>query len=328
MKIKEQLHSLEANDKGLRCVLCKRWFYLGELSSLCLGVPTYQWDNWPDPFVTKSQLSKAGYKPGPLRAVIPYSKSSTGDGYLHLFNPDEGIRRKPPTEKQLAARAKRKAAEEAKRTCSRCKHLYPSTLHMHKCSDLCEDCYWQEKFEVDRQAAAEWARERLAEGFVVLDTETTGLRGRVEIVELAIIDHTGAVLVNSRVKAQRPERSIESGAIEIHGIRPEDLVDAPTFGELYPAILQALHGKYLVVYNLDFDLDLVEVECLRWYCPMLELADSDCAMSWYAKFCGDWSHYWGSYKWQPLPGGDHSALGDARATLGVIKAMAAQVVAC
>lgn len=27
-------------------------------------------------------------------------------------------------------------------------------------------------------------------------------------------------------------------------------------------------------------------------------------------------------RWQPLPGGDHSALGDARATLAVLKRMA------
>lgn len=285
------------------------------------GVPIYSWDPWPEPLVTKSQLSKAGYKPGPLRAVVRYSKSSTGDGFLHLFSPDEGIRRKPPTAKQRAAQAKRKAEGETARTCQRCKYVYPSRRDISRYSHLCEECDFIVMLETDRHAAAQWAREVLERGCVILDSETTGLRGNVEIVELAIIDHTGAVLLNSRVKALHPERSIESGAIEIHGIRPEDLENAPTFGELYPQIFEALHGKYLVVYNLDFDLDLVEAECRRWYCPEFELEDSHCAMLWYTKMCGDWSSYWKSYRWRPLPGGDHSALGDALATLEVLKEM-------
>ena len=286
------------------------------------GVPICQWEPWPEPFVTKSQLSKAGYKPGPLRAVVRYSKSSTGDGFLHLFSPDEGIQRKPPTEKQLAAQAKRKAVGEAKRTCQRCKYLYPSSRYISRYSHLCEECDLAVQLETDRAAAAQWANKILEHGCVILDTETTGLHGDVEIIELAIIDHTGAVLLNSLVKALHPERSIESGAINIHGIHPENLENAPTFGELYPLIFEALHGKYLVVYNLDFDLDLVEAECRRWYCPIFALKDSHCAMLWYAKFCGDWSNYWGSYRWQSLPSGDHSALGDARATLEVLKGMA------
>jgi DNA polymerase-3 subunit epsilon len=47
-------------------------------------------------------------------------------------------------------------------------------------------------------------------------------------------------------------------------------------------------------------------------------------MHWYAQFVGDWNEYHGNYKWQRLPGGDHSALGDCRATLAVLKEMAAE----
>jgi DNA polymerase-3 subunit epsilon len=42
----------------------------------------------------------------------------------------------------------------------------------------------------------------------------------------------------------------------------------------------------------------------------------------YAAYVGDWSEYRGSYRRQPLPGGDHTALGDALACLALIKAMA------
>ena len=46
-------------------------------------------------------------------------------------------------------------------------------------------------------------------------------------------------------------------------------------------------------------------------------------METYAEWVGEWSDYFGSYKWQPLPGGDHDAVGDAQAALAVLRRMAA-----
>lgn len=287
------------------------------------GVPIYQWEPWPEPLVTKSQLSKAGYKPGPLRAVIPYSKSSTGDGYLHLFSPDEGIRRKPPTEKQLAAQAKRKAEELAKRTCSKCGTVQYSKSELTR--GLCELCW----LEAEAIKAGEWAAQVLNDGCVILDMETTGLYD-AEPVEIAVLDHTGAVLFNSRVKPLRPERLSKCGdsgmtATDIHGITAADLENAPTFGEVYPALYEALHGKHVVIYNKDFDIPILRATREEWGCAPFMFEKSSCAMEWYAQFCGDWSNYWKSYRWQSLPGGDHSALGDARATLDVLREMAASL---
>lgn len=42
----------------------------------------------------------------------------------------------------------------------------------------------------------------------------------------------------------------------------------------------------------------------------------------YAQWYGEYSEYWGDYKWQPLPGGDHTALGDSLAALECLKEMA------
>jgi DNA polymerase-3 subunit epsilon len=44
-------------------------------------------------------------------------------------------------------------------------------------------------------------------------------------------------------------------------------------------------------------------------------------MGWYSQFVGEPGKR-GGYKYQKLPGGDHSALGDCRATLKVLKDMA------
>lgn len=292
------------------------------------GVPIYPWDPWPEPLVTKSQLSKAGYQPGPLRAVVRYSKSSTGDGFLHLFSPDEGIRRKPPTEKQLAAQAKRKAGELNARTCTRCGAVQYFKRDLS--GGLCECCWLEVKTADDRHAAAEWAKRVLADGCVILDMETTGLYD-AEPVEIAVLDHTGAVLFNSRVKPLRPGRIVEPdpdtgvAAVDIHGIRPEDLANAPTFGEIYPALYEALHGKHVVIYHKEFDLPILRATREEWECAAFEFEKASCAMRWFAQFCGDWSDYWRSYRWQSLPGGLHSALGDARATLVLLKEMVASL---
>ena len=39
-------------------------------------------------------------------------------------------------------------------------------------------------------------------------------------------------------------------------------------------------------------------------------------------YAGQWDDYYQNYRWQRLPEGDHSALGDCRATLEVIRRMA------
>ena len=42
----------------------------------------------------------------------------------------------------------------------------------------------------------------------------------------------------------------------------------------------------------------------------------------YAQFVGEWNPRHGDYRWQRLPSGDHSAIGDCRATLALIHKMA------
>jgi DNA polymerase-3 subunit epsilon len=54
---------------------------------------------------------------------------------------------------------------------------------------------------------------------------------------------------------------------------------------------------------------------VRWECATLRVK--------HAEWVGEWNDYRGSFRWQKLQGGDHSALGDCVATLETIKKMAA-----
>lgn len=178
--------------------------------------------------------------------------------------------------------------------------------------------------ELDRRKASRWARELLsAREFVVLDSETTGLRDPVGFVEVAVADPDGKPLLNTTVKPWLP---IEPGAAKVHGYRAEDLVSSPTFKDLYPDILDAISGRRVVVYNAAYDRRVMDTEVgklgARGKLVGAYLPAWECAMGWYSQWVGEYSRKHKSYKYQKLPGGDHSALGDCRAALAVLRRMA------
>lgn len=152
---------------------------------------------------------------------------------------------------------------------------------------------------------------------VILDTETTGLLP-CEAVQIAIIDLSGKTLLNTLIK---PTRKISSGAVAIHGITEEAVSNAPTFKDLYRQIKSIITNKLVLIYNADFDTEVLDCCCEIWGLPKFEYNDG-CIMHLYSEFVGEWIDYFQSNKWQKLPGGDHTALGDCLATLDVIKTMA------
>lgn len=175
----------------------------------------------------------------------------------------------------------------------------------------------------DRAHARAWAAKLLSQpDTLILDTETSGLHGSAEICQIALIDVSGRVLLDTLV---RPTRPIPRDASAIHGITDATVADAPTFADLAPQLRELLSGQTVVIYNANFDVRMLEQSArahqLTYEVPIFAGEYED-AMEPYSAWCGDWSEYHGNYRWQALPGGDHSALGDARATLAVLKKMA------
>jgi DNA polymerase-3 subunit epsilon len=173
-----------------------------------------------------------------------------------------------------------------------------------------------------REDAVRWARSLLLKGdFVVLDSETTGLGNPIDFVEVGVLSARGESLFNSLIK---PSCRVEPGASRVHGHTMKNLSGERCFVEIYPDLLDALWAKRVIVYNAPYDRRVWDAAVRRLGARAAlagELAPWECAMRAFAAYVGERSKR-GGYKNQKLPGGDHTALGDARATLHLIERMA------
>lgn len=179
------------------------------------------------------------------------------------------------------------------------------------------DC--NEREAMDKWRSIEWARSILERLDVVyLDTETTGLHGAY-LVEIAVLSRHGGAMIDTLVKPPVP---CESGAEWVHGITSSMLEDAPTFPEIYRRLQEILSDRHVVIYNSSFDTEILNNCCDYYELPRLKFTTS-CAMNQYAAYFGEYSSYWGNYKWQKLPGGGrHRAAADTWACYQLVKKMA------
>lgn len=174
----------------------------------------------------------------------------------------------------------------------------------------------------ERKAAAIWAAQMLAANCLILDTETTSFNGYV--VQVGMVNASGKVLIDSLVNPLAP---IEAGALAVHGISPAHVKDAPTFAAIHTYLAKTLPGRKVLVYNVKFDTRILGNEHQRLGCPIDPYGNLYGAL-WldvmvpYANFVGERDQY-GKCKWQKLPAGDHSAVGDCQATLKILREMAA-----
>ena len=109
---------------------------------------------------------------------------------------------------------------------------------------------------------------------VFLDTETTGLEPELghRIIEIG-----GVELVNRRLTGRRlhyylrPDREIDDGALEVHGITREFLQDKPRFADVRADILEFVSGAEVVIHNAPFDVAFLDSELARLGEPGLRI---------------------------------------------------------
>ena len=180
-----------------------------------------------------------------------------------------------------------------------------------------------------RRQSIQWARNLLAHGFYVLDTETTGLGKADEIVQIGIVDRQGEVLMNQLIK---PTIAIPHAASAVHGIHDGDVTAAPSFKDVYIKLSMLLAGQFVVAYNMDFDWRMLQQTAGRYRLPDVRIGKRDCAMKQYARFKGVRKDKGRNYVWHKLGNAvrqeglqifrAHDALDDARMTLALVHKMA------
>jgi DNA polymerase-3 subunit epsilon len=98
---------------------------------------------------------------------------------------------------------------------------------------------------------------------VFLDTETTGLdpaQGH-RIIELAAVEVVNRRLTGNRFHTYfNPEREIDIGAQQVHGISLESLQDKPHFADMAAEFLDFIRDAGLVIHNAPFDLGFLNNE--------------------------------------------------------------------
>ncbi|KRT54497.1 DNA polymerase III subunit epsilon [endosymbiont of Ridgeia piscesae] len=98
---------------------------------------------------------------------------------------------------------------------------------------------------------------------IVLDTETTGLEPQQghRIIEIGCVEMIDRRLSgNNFHQYLQPDREIDAGAIEVHGITNEFLADKPRFADLAADFLDYIRGAELIIHNAPFDVGFLNHE--------------------------------------------------------------------
>ena len=98
---------------------------------------------------------------------------------------------------------------------------------------------------------------------IVLDTETTGIELSLDhrIIEIGAVE-----LINRRPTGRHfhryinPQREVEEGAFQVHGISNEFLADKPLFAHVVDEFIEFVHGAQLVIHNAPFDVGFINHE--------------------------------------------------------------------
>ena len=101
---------------------------------------------------------------------------------------------------------------------------------------------------------------------IVLDTETTGLevsQGH-RIIEIGCVELENRKLTGNHYHQYiNPQREIDQGAIEVHGITNDFLADKPLFGAVAAEFVEFVTGAELIIHNAPFDLGFLNSELQR-----------------------------------------------------------------
>ena len=98
---------------------------------------------------------------------------------------------------------------------------------------------------------------------IVLDTETTGLEPSQghRVIEIGCVELEQRKLTGNHYHQYiNPEREVEQGALDVHGISNEFLSEKPLFITVVDDFLDYIKGAELVIHNAPFDVGFLNHE--------------------------------------------------------------------
>lgn len=101
---------------------------------------------------------------------------------------------------------------------------------------------------------------------VVFDTETTGLEPEQghRVIEIG-----GIEIVNRRRTGRQfhrylcPDREVDAGALQVHGLTNEFLASQPRFADVFPELREFIADAELIIHNAPFDVAFLDAEFKR-----------------------------------------------------------------
>jgi DNA polymerase-3 subunit epsilon len=98
---------------------------------------------------------------------------------------------------------------------------------------------------------------------IILDTETTGLdpnQGH-RLIEVAAVEMVNRRLTGTHFhRYVNPQRDIDAGAMQVHGITPEFLQDKPRFADVAQEFVDFIRDAELIIHNAPFDVGFLNME--------------------------------------------------------------------
>jgi DNA polymerase III epsilon subunit-like protein len=128
-----------------------------------------------------------------------------------------------------------------------------------------------------RREHVQWAQALLAfPNLAFLEVDTDGLHADANILRIALVDQSGAVLSDQLVQPRRP---LSPKIAHLTGITPEIVASAPTLVEVWRSsqFRAAFAGRYILSFNLEFDSGKLSESAVRYDLPELPLV-GDCLM--------------------------------------------------
>lgn len=98
---------------------------------------------------------------------------------------------------------------------------------------------------------------------IVLDTETTGLEVGMghRVIEIAAVEILSRRLTGRHFhRYLNPQRDIDAGALQVHGISLDFLQDKPCFRDVAAEFLDFVRGAELIIHNAAFDVAFLDAE--------------------------------------------------------------------